>query len=368
MRPYFLCFRVLACFAILSAAFSLSCRSKSPTESDADKAGPSPDSVDMVEADAADSVAVTVNGVDITEGQIEEVIKPQLNMMAKQASNQPPAFVEQMKKMFRQRALEAMIVGRLMDEEVKEANIEVTNEEVDSWIREIASAQKPPLSLEDFKKKIAEYGSFDEVKRKVQKELGYQKFMATQWAGKINISEADAKKHYDENPKQFETPEQVRASHILIKPDTADPNTDPNQAKAIAKAKIQDLLEQVKAGADFAEVAKANSDCPSATQGGDLNFFPRDQMVPAFEKAAFELEVGKVSDIVETRFGYHIIKVTDHKDASHILFEQAKDNIIKDLTQKQQSEFAKQYVEELKVKANIVYPPGKEPPSATTPQ
>jgi peptidyl-prolyl cis-trans isomerase C len=361
------------CFAILSAAFTLSCRSKSPTESDKPESGSdrieAQTDVDAVEpAATADSVAVTVNGVGITEGEIDKLIKPQLNMMTKQASNQAPAFVEQMKKVLRQRALEAMIVGRLMDEEVKEANIEVAEEEVDSRIREIASAQRPPLSLEDFKKKIAEYGSFDEVIQEIQKALGYQKFMATQWAGKINVTEEDAKKHYDENPKQFETPEQVRASHILIKPDTVDPNTDPNQAKANAKAKIQDLLKQIKAGADFAEVAKANSACPSSAQGGDLNFFPRGRMTPPFEEAAFELETGQLSDIVETSFGYHLIKVTDRKGASLVSFEQAKDSIINDLTQKQQTEFTKKYVESLKVEANIVYPPGKEPPSATSPQ
>jgi peptidyl-prolyl cis-trans isomerase C len=192
--------------------------------------------------------------------------------------------------------------------------------------------------------------------------------MEAQWVGKINITEEDAKKHYDESPTQFEVKEQVRASHILIKPDITDPNNDPNQAKAEAKAKIQDLLEQIKDGADFAELAKANSACPSAAGGGDLKFFTRGKMAPPFEKAAFALEVGKVSDIVETQFGYHIIKVTDRKDAGTTSFEQAGDNIIKQLTQKKQKEFADKYIESLKAAANIVYPPGKEPTPAPVPR
>ncbi|MHC4684543.1 MAG: peptidylprolyl isomerase, partial [Planctomycetota bacterium] len=299
MKPYLFCLRVLACLAIFFAAFSLSCRPKTPAESEE----PSPDRIEaetdvsLVEPNTtdettADSVAVTVNGIDITESEVEELIKPQLDRMAKQSSNQTPAFVEQFKKMLKQQALEVMITGRLLDEEVKEANIVVTEEEVIGQIGKIASAQRPPLSLEDFKKKLEEYGSFDRVKQEVRKGLGYQKFMETQWVGKIDVTEEEAKKNYDENPKQFEMPEQVRASHILITPDTVDPNTDPNQAKAGAKAKIQDLLKQVKEGADFAEVAKANSACPSAAQGGDLNFFPRGRMAAPFEEAAFELETG----------------------------------------------------------------------------
>jgi peptidyl-prolyl cis-trans isomerase C len=353
----------------------MSCRPKTPVESDANEAEMSPDKIEadvsIVEPSTADetttdSVAVTVNGVDITESEIDKLIKPQLDMMAKQSSNQAPAYVEQMKKMLRQPALNAMIVGRLLDEKVKETNIVVADEEVITRIREIASAQKPPLSLEDFEKKITEYGSYDKVKQEVRKGLSYQKFMQTQWAGKINVTEEDAKKHYDENPKQFETPEQVRASHILIKPDTADPNADPNLAKAKAREEIQDLLKQVKAGADFAEVAKANSACPSAARGGDLNFFPRGRMAAPFEEAAFELEIGQISDIVETSYGYHVIKVTDRKDTSLVSFEQARNSIVNKLAQEKQSEFTKKYIESLKAKASIVYPPGKEPSSVSS--
>ncbi|MBA7650191.1 Chaperone SurA [subsurface metagenome] len=320
-----------------------------------------------------DSIAVTVNGVDIAESDIEAQIKPQLEKMAAQL---PPAFVEQYKKQLRQQVAEKMIVERLLDEKVKAVGIVVTEEEVINQIKKMASAQKPPLSLEDFKVLIEAYGrSFDEVKQQIQRGLGYQKLMEAQWAGKINVTEDDAKKYYSENTNEFEIPEQVRASHILIKPAPtaalrqqgvgADPNADPNEAKAKARAKTEDLLKRIKGGADFAELARANSGCPSSKQGGDLNFFSSGQMVPAFEKAAFELKVGQVSDIVETRFGYHIIKVTDHKDPNNITFEQAKGDIENTLTQKKQGELAREYIESLKAKANIVYPPGKEPTSVT---
>jgi peptidyl-prolyl cis-trans isomerase C len=147
-------------------------------------------------------------------------------------------------------------------------------------------------------------------------------------------------------------PEQVRVSHILIQSELADPNI----AKAEAKAKAQDLLQRIKDGADFAELAKAHSDCLSASKGGDLGFFPRGESTPKFEKVAFELEIGKISDIVETEYGCHIIKAMDHKDASVVSYAQAKDDIIKELTEKKQLEFAEKYISSLKAQANIVFP------------
>jgi len=233
---------------------------------------------------------------------------------------------------------------------------------VTNQLKEIASQQKPPLPLEDFKALVEAYGkSFDQLKQQIQKGLSYQILLQAKFADRINVTEDDARKYYSENKKQIE---QVRASHILIKPEAADPNADPNEPKAKAEAKARSLLKQIKNGADFAELAKANSSCPSSAKGGDLDFFKRDRMVPAFAKAAFELKVGQVSDIVETKFGYHIIKVTDRKNDT---FEQAKDNIVETLTQKRQGELAKEYIESLKAKAKIVYPPGKEPKAPARP-
>jgi peptidyl-prolyl cis-trans isomerase C len=339
---------------IIFAVFSLSCRPKSPEEADADKT-----ETNASAGSNADNIALTVNGVDITESEVEKLIKPQLEMIAQKSTQLPPEFAGQYKKQLREQALEQLISEQLLDEKVKEANIVVSEEEVISTLMKIVSAQEP-LSVEDLKKKIEDIGqSFDQVKQQTRKRLGYQKVIEAHWAGKINITEDDAKKYYDENPKQFETPEQIRASHILIKSELTDPKADPNEAKAKANAKTQDLLKQINDGADFAELAKAHSACPSAANGGDLEFFSRGKTTPPFEKAAFELEVGQVSDIVETEYGYHIIKVTDHKNAGVTSFEQAKDDIVQQLTQKKQSELAQEYIKSLKAKANIVFPSAK---------
>jgi peptidyl-prolyl cis-trans isomerase C len=341
---------ILTCLAITTVTFGQG------AASDVNSASPEANSAAET---APDSIAVTVNGVNINESQVEAQIKAQLDKMGGQL---PPQFIEQYKNQLRQQILERMVIEQLLDEKVKANNIVITEEDVIAHFKESGARQQPPLSLEDIKTLMEARGqSFQERKQLIRKGLAYQKIMEAEWGGKINVTEDEAKKYYSENAEDME---QVRASHILIKPDTTDPNTDPNQAKANAQKKAQALLDQIKAGADFAELAKNNSDCPSAAKGGDLNFFTRGRMVPPFEKAAFSLKVGQVSDLVETQFGYHIIKVTDHKDT----FEQFKDQIVETLTEKKRSDFAKDYIDSLKAKANIVYPPDKEPgpPAAPT--
>jgi peptidyl-prolyl cis-trans isomerase C len=115
----------------------------------------------------------------------------------------------------------------------------------------------------------------------------------------------------------------VRASHILLGVD-ASASADEKQK---AKTKAEDILKKVKAGEDFAKLAKDNSTCPSSAQGGDLGFFGKGQMVPAFEQAAFSLKTGDVSEVVETQFGYHIIKLTEKKEAETVKLDEVKDRI-----------------------------------------
>ena len=343
------------------------------------KEPPAPAPTTAEKADEADKVdvAVTINGIDITESQIDEKIAPQMERMANQPGRKlPPSLMEQSKTQLKQRIIEEMIVETLLDEKVKENNIVITEEDVTNQINEMLTQQK--MSLDDLKALLEARGTnYDQWKEQMKfpKRLAYQRVMEAQFDDQVNITEEDAQKYYSENIKQFEQPEQVRVSHILVRPDTADPNTDPNDAKAEAGAKAKDLLEQIRAGADFAELAKATGGYPSAPKGGDIGFGQkgdvasgrRGSWVGPFEKAAFELEVGQVSDIVETTYGYHIIKVTDHKDAGVTTFEEVKDDLINMLKQRKQNELARQYIEDLKAEATIVYPPGKEPKPAQTP-
>jgi peptidyl-prolyl cis-trans isomerase C len=344
-------------FSLILVAISLACRPKAPAEGDAN--APEPNAT--IEA-PADNVVVTVNGVAIVESSVDELVEPQFQKMAARASQLPPAFAEQLKKQLRQQILDRLIVERLLDDQAAGAGIEISDEQVTEKLTEMAAQQNPPLSLEGLRARIESGGqSFDELRHEIRKGLSYEKLFQAQWSGKINVTDDDASKYYSENPKEFETAEQVRASHILVKP---DPNADPNEGKVAAEAKALDLLKQIKDGADFAELAKAHSGCASSAKGGDLGYFGRGKMVPLFEKAAFELQPGQLSDIFETKFGYHIVKVTDRKDAGVVPLEQAKEGILETLRDSKRAEIAEAYVKSLKDKASIVYPPGQEPTPA----
>jgi peptidyl-prolyl cis-trans isomerase C len=386
MRCFLSDSKALIIVVVLFAFCGLSCKQKPADQAEANKPQPAQTKIEAqtktepetkaetktsVEPNApeetADNIAVTVNGVDITEEQLQQALQPQLARMAQQNQKLSPAIQQTIEKQLRQQILDQLIIRQLLEEKAKEANIVFSDEEVNDQIKKLLTMQGSSMSLEEFEKKTAESGkSFDEIKQQVERGMVYQKIVDSQWMGKVDVTEEEAKRYYEENPALFVTKEQVRASHILINPEELkDAGSDPNQQKEKAKAKAEELLKQIKDGADFAALAKANSHCPSSAKGGDLGFFDRGRMVAPFEKAAFALEPGQVSDIVETRFGYHIIKVTDRKEAGTTSFEQAEDGLIKRLSQQKQAELTNKYIDSLKAAANIIYPPGKEPtPSA----
>lgn len=153
---------------------------------------------------------------------------------------------------------------------------------------------------------------------------------------KVVVSPADLTRAYNDNIAQFTSPEQVRASHILLKTEGKD--------DAAVKAKADEILKEAKGGADFAELAKKNSEDDSNNKnGGDLDYFGRGRMVPEFDAVAFTMQSGQLSDVVKTQFGYHIIKVTDKKAGATRPIEEVKQQ----LTDQLQSERAQQQATDL---------------------
>ncbi len=146
-------------------------------------------------------------------------------------------------------------------------------------------------------------------------------------------------------------PEKVEASHILI---GVDPGTPPEirTQKRLEAARLRGELEK---GADFAQLAQQHSDCPSKAQGGSLGSFERGKMVKPFEDAAFSGKQGEVSEVVETQFGYHLIKPTAHQEAKDIPLEQVREEVSSFLNGQKREETIKEYIEKLRSVAKIEY-------------
>jgi peptidyl-prolyl cis-trans isomerase C len=315
-----------------------------------------------------DDVIATVNGIPISRGQVDELVAPRLEAIKEKKL--PGDYLEDTRKKLTQQATEAVIVETLIGEQMKKHNIVVTEQEIEDYITRMAAREN--MTVDDLKALVnSGKRTYEQWKQQMQfdKIIGVLKLAQMEGFGTADVNEADALAFYEQNKAHYEQPEQVRASHILIKPDTSDPNVDPNVADAAALQKAQGLLAQVKAGADFAQLAKENSACASAAQGGDLGFNTRESWIQPFSDAAFALQIGQVSDVVKTRYGYHIIKVTDRKEASLIPFDQVKDQITKMLQGKREMELGSKYVKSLRDKAEVVYTEGEQPDKSgdTTP-
>ena len=140
------------------------------------------------------------------------------------------------------------------------------------------------------------------------------------------------------------------ASHILIKFE----ETDTDETKAAKKVQIEKIRADIISGTNtFEEAATAHSDCPSKAQGGSLGNFGKGQMVPEFEVAAFTQEIDEVGDVVETQFGYHIIKVTDHQEAGVVPYEESKEQLMVFLTGQKKQEAVSAFIKSLRDSATI---------------
>ncbi|MDD5644688.1 MAG: peptidylprolyl isomerase [bacterium] len=255
---------------------------------------------------SGEDVVAVVNGRKITAGDFRNKLK---------VSVTPSAYDDEE---VRKQVIESMIINSLIYDLALEKGIDKDEELLER--------------IEDIKKSMAS-----------------QIFIEREVIDKIALTDKDARQYYNEHSEEFVVPERIKASHILIQlPEDAD-----DDVKKKAKKVAEDTLKRLKKGEKFDVLAEELSDCPSSKRGGDLGFFALGQMVPEFESAAFELEVGETSQVVETRFGYHIIMVTDRQETEKIDFDENKDRIKQVLLQKKRNDVLQKWLEDIKSKADI---------------
>jgi len=192
--------------------------------------------------------------------------------------------------------------------------------------------------------------TYDQLRASVAETDLVRVFVTTQIEPQITVTPDDVAAFYDANPQMFERPNMVRARHILIRLQPNSTVTDTDEAQIRATTAHQ----RVVAGEDFATVAREVSEGNEAANGGDMGFFARDSMMPALTDVAFALEIGKISDIIETQFGFHILKVEEKRAASKMSFEEAKGPVRTLLIEERTGEKLAELLQQLGEAATIV--------------
>jgi peptidyl-prolyl cis-trans isomerase C len=198
-----------------------------------------------------------------------------------------------------------------------------------------------------------------------QQEMIINNFLATVYlqkevVEKITINDDKARSYYKDHSDVFKTPEMIRVKHILIKTEASAPEEE----KKKAKAKAEEVLKRVKGGEDFSKLAaEVSDDTGTKDKGGDLDFFPRGSMIPAFEEVAFSLKPGETSGVVETEYGYHIIKMEEKKEALLEPYEKIKDKVKEEALQEMRKAAVSEFIEKALKNAGVeINPTIKEKP------
>jgi peptidyl-prolyl cis-trans isomerase C len=285
-------------------------------------------------------VVMTVNGDPIYAADISLVMQRLSAQMQRQGGE-----VDQQELV--QAAQRQVVDMKLLAQEARERGLRVPEERVETIMAQVQqqaggaeqlqqALEQGGMTLERFKQTIIES---ELAQTMVNEEIG---------AG-VEVSDAEVTEFYESNTEQFANPEQVKARHILIK----SPADATEEETATAREKAEAVRQRAIDGEDFATLAEEESEGPSAARGGDLGFFSKERMVPAFAEAAFAMEPGDISEIVTTRFGFHVIKVEDRRDPSTSPLSEVKPQITQVLQQQKTGEAVNELLSELRQEATI---------------
>src|SRR5712692_8668480 len=287
------------------------------------------------------AVLARVNGEKIERWEFDNAVK---RIEARAGGPVPP---EKRDAVLRG-VLDQLVAYHLLAQESRTRKHAIGDQDVDARLGEI---RRSFPSEDSFKQGIAAQGlTVDQLRVQTRTSLEVAKVIDAEVTSKVAVEDAEVATFYQQNLERFKQGDSVHASHILIGvPQDATP-----AQKADAKGKAQAALKQVRGGADFSIVAKAQSEDPgSAQNGGDLGFFPKGQMAPPFEAAAFKLKPGAVSPIVETPFGFHIIKVHARRGPRTAPFTEVSGQIKDFLMQGQREQKLEQFVEQVKTRSKV---------------
>jgi peptidyl-prolyl cis-trans isomerase SurA len=236
------------------------------------------------------------------------------DQLKQEAQQQDPANVDKIVAEKDKDVLRDLIDQQLLLEKGKDLGI-TADTEVIKRLDEMRKEMKLE-SMEDLEKAAQSQGiSFEDFKQNLKNQIITQQVISKEVGSRMSIGKEELQQFYDAHKSQMEQPEQVRLSELLISTEKKDPATPEAQQVASAQAKADDLLAQIRKGAAFDEAAKKNSDGPTAAQGGDLGYFKRGTLAKELEDKTFAMKPGEVSDVIRTKQGFVILKVTEHQQA-----------------------------------------------------
>jgi peptidyl-prolyl cis-trans isomerase C len=287
--------------------------------------------------------AAVVNGVTISKNDFDR----EMEFYIKRANQRGQQLPEAQMGMMKNQVLDSLIDRELLFQETKKKGITIDPKDVADEIQKIKQRY---TKAGEFEELLSSMGLTEsEVKDQIERGLAIQQLIDKEVRAKVTIGDEEVKSYYDANPQLFQQPEQVKASHILIKVEADASQEEKNKARQ----KIESVQEKAKKGEDFATLAKSYSEGPSGPSGGDLGYFRRGQMVKPFEDAAFDLNPNETSNIVETQFGYHLIKVVDKKPAQKAAYADVKERLSEHLKDQKIESEASVYIQGLRSGAKI---------------
>lgn len=314
----------------------------------------------QTEGSASANSAALVNGKEIPMAELQTAVRNVLMQNGMDAGQ-----VDDFMGQFGPRILDQLIDAELLYQAAEKGGFLTPEKEIDATFEDLSERYSTP---EEFQAEMKARGFTEEALRaSIRKQMTIQNFIQETIVPEAVVPEKAVREAYDKNPQNFVTQDEVKASHILINSAEGDPQEKKNAALKKAK-EITDLAR--KEGADFAALAREYSEGPSAPSGGDLGFFTRGRMVKPFEDKAFSMKVNEISDPVLTQFGYHIIKVTERKEGSTVSFDEVKERLKQDLTNRMVSELIGKKLSSLKDDATIkiLFTPEPQMPPGEAPQ
>jgi len=289
-----------------------------------------------------DRIAV-VNGVAISGKALEQ----KMSEIRQQMSRGGKAVNEEQLAAMKPRAVDNLIEEELLYQESQKKEIAVDQKTLEAALTDIRGRYDSKENYLTFLKKMKL--TEDAFTEKVRRLLAIRQLFTTQVDAKLQVPDEEVKAFYTDNPQHFKTPEQVRARHILIK---LEADAD-KAAREAAMKKMAEIRKKIAEGEAFEDLAKQYSEGPSNIKGGDLGYFGRGQMVKPFEDAAFALAIGATSDIVETQFGLHLIRVEDKKEPGTVPYEKVRERIMEHLKKQKRNQAIATYLQDLKKGAKI---------------